>query len=177
MRRITADLIFHLAVLLLSLSGQLCRFKHGSDRRNALLSLVWDSVMVWVYSLCGRPVGTFRTTGCVRTRALASCATTLTCTSWSLTHMGSTTLEPPVLKAAHVRTAPATATDTLVFCVCNIDSKVTVCLVTWASSHRVMLNELVLQSVRQSMVTICLGFNYKLYKQQKEMNEFQGVLM
>lgn len=53
--------------------------------------------------LCCRPVGTSRMTGCVRTPARASCATTPTCTSWYPTHMESTTLGPPVSRAAHVR--------------------------------------------------------------------------
>lgn len=55
--------------------------------------------------LCCRPVGTSRTTGCVRTPARASCATTPTCTSWYPTHTESTTSGPPVSRAAHVRTA------------------------------------------------------------------------
>lgn len=55
--------------------------------------------------LCCRPVGTSRTTGCVRTPVRASCDTTPTCTSWYPTHMESTTSGPPVSRAVHVRTA------------------------------------------------------------------------
>lgn len=55
--------------------------------------------------LCCRPVGTSRTTGCVRTPARASCATTPTCTSLYPTRMESTTSGPPVSRAAHVRSS------------------------------------------------------------------------
>lgn len=55
--------------------------------------------------LCCRPVGTSRTTGCVRTPARASCATTPTFTSSYPTRTESTTLGPRVSRAARVRSS------------------------------------------------------------------------
>lgn len=59
-----------------------------------------------VLCLSCRPVGTSRMTECARTPARALCATTPTSTSWSPTRMGSTTLAPPVSRAAPVSEAP-----------------------------------------------------------------------
>lgn len=55
--------------------------------------------------LCCRHVGTSRTTGCARTRARVSCATTPTFTNSFPILTESTTLEPRVSKPAHVRSS------------------------------------------------------------------------